>query len=29
MGERFQAIGFARGVEFGGAFLLGDLSRRL
>ena len=29
MGERFQAIGFARDVEFGTAFLLGDLSWRL
>lgn len=29
MGERFQAIGFARDVEFGAAFLAGDLSFRL
>jgi SAM-dependent MidA family methyltransferase len=29
MGERFQAMGFARGVEFGTAFLAGDLSFRL
>ena len=29
MGERFQAIGFARDVEFGAAFLMGDLSWRL
>jgi SAM-dependent MidA family methyltransferase len=29
MGERFQAMGFARDVEFGGAFLLGDMSYRL
>jgi len=29
MGERFQAMGFARGVEFGVAFLAGDLSFRL
>ena len=29
MGERFQAIGFQRGVEFGAAFLAGDLSHRL
>lgn len=29
MGERFQAMGFARDVEFGTAFLLGDLSFRL
>ncbi|MGN6513666.1 MAG: class I SAM-dependent methyltransferase, partial [Lysobacteraceae bacterium] len=29
MGERFQAMGFAREVEFGGAFLLGDMSWRL
>ncbi len=29
MGERFQAIGFARDVEFGTAFLAGDLSWRL
>jgi SAM-dependent MidA family methyltransferase len=29
MGERFQAIGFQRDVEFGTAFLLGDLSWRL
>ena len=29
MGERFQAMGFARGVEFGTAFLAGDLSWRL
>ncbi len=29
MGERFQAIGFQRGVEFGAAFLVGDLSHRL
>lgn len=29
MGERFQAIGFARDVEFGPAFLAGDLSWRL
>lgn len=29
MGERFQAMGFARDVEFGHAFLAGDLSWRL
>lgn len=29
MGERFQAMGFERGVEFGAAFLVGDLSHRL
>ncbi|MFC7301867.1 class I SAM-dependent methyltransferase [Cognatiluteimonas weifangensis] len=29
MGERFQAMGFQRGVEFGAAFLAGDLSWRL
>ncbi len=29
MGERFQAIGFERGVELGAAFLVGDLSDRL
>jgi len=29
MGERFQAMGFARDVEFGHAFLLGDLAWRL
>lgn len=29
MGERFQAMGFARDVEFGEAFLAGDLSFRL
>jgi SAM-dependent MidA family methyltransferase len=29
MGERFQAIGFQRGVEFRNAFAVGDLSRRL
>ncbi len=29
MGERFQAMGFAREVEFGHAFLAGDLSGRL
>jgi SAM-dependent MidA family methyltransferase len=29
MGERFQAIGFQRDVEFGAAFLVGDLSWRL
>lgn len=29
MGERFQVMGFAREVEFGGAFLGGDLSWRL
>jgi len=29
MGERFQAIGFARDVEFGHAFMLGDRSYRL
>ncbi|MEO7259527.1 MAG: SAM-dependent methyltransferase [Luteimonas sp.] len=29
MGERFQAMGFQRGVEFGHAFLAGDLSFRL
>ena len=29
MGERFQAMGFARDVEFGGGFLLGDMSFRL
>ncbi|PIQ37352.1 MAG: hypothetical protein COW59_07610 [Lysobacterales bacterium CG17_big_fil_post_rev_8_21_14_2_50_64_11] len=29
MGERFQVMGFARGVDFSAAFALGDLSRRL
>ncbi|WP_202841350.1 class I SAM-dependent methyltransferase [Luteimonas saliphila] len=29
MGERFQAMGFARGAGFDAAFLLGDLSFRL
>ena len=29
MGERFQAMGLAKGVEFGAAFLAGDLSYRL
>ncbi len=29
MGERFQVIGFQRGVELDAAFLLGDLSHRL
>ncbi len=29
MGERFQAMGFHKGVEFGAAFLHGDLSFRL
>ena len=29
MGERFQVMGFAKGVEFGAAFLAGDLSYRL
>jgi SAM-dependent MidA family methyltransferase len=29
MGERFQVMGFAREVEFGAAFLAGDLSWRL
>ncbi|MDQ3228694.1 MAG: class I SAM-dependent methyltransferase, partial [Pseudomonadota bacterium] len=29
MGERFQAMGFARDVEFSAAFLIGDLSFRL
>jgi len=29
MGERFQAMGFARGTEFGTAFLVGDLGWRL
>ncbi|MDR0184028.1 class I SAM-dependent methyltransferase [Lysobacter arvi] len=29
MGERFQAMGFQKGVEFGAAFLVGDLSFRL
>lgn len=29
MGERFQAMGFAKDVEFGTAFLAGDLSHRL
>ena len=29
MGERFQAIGFQRGVELGAAFLVGDRSHRL
>ncbi len=29
MGERFQAMGFARDVEFGAAFLGGDLTWRL
>jgi SAM-dependent MidA family methyltransferase len=29
MGERFQVMGFARDVEFGVAFLAGDLSHRL
>lgn len=29
MGERFQAMGFSRDVDFGAAFLAGDLSYRL
>ena len=29
MGERFQVMGFQRDVEFGTAFLVGDLSWRL
>ncbi|GAB3755675.1 class I SAM-dependent methyltransferase [Lysobacter olei] len=29
MGERFQVMGFEKNVEFGGAFLVGDLSFRL
>ncbi|MBW8823557.1 MAG: SAM-dependent methyltransferase [Xanthomonadales bacterium] len=29
MGERFQVMGFARDVEFGHAFLIGDLAYRL
>ncbi len=29
MGERFQAIGFQRGVELDAAFLVGDMSHRL
>ncbi|MBA3485925.1 MAG: SAM-dependent methyltransferase [Lysobacter sp.] len=29
MGERFQVMGFGKGVEFGAAFLAGDLSFRL
>jgi SAM-dependent MidA family methyltransferase len=29
MGERFQAMGFSKDVEFGAAFLAGDLSYRL
>jgi len=29
MGERFQLMGFERGVDFSGAFAMGDLSRRL
>ena len=29
MGERFQAMGFERGVSFGAAFLAGDLAWRL
>ncbi len=29
MGERFQVMGFSRDVEFGAAFLVGDLSFRL
>ncbi len=29
MGERFQVMGFEKGVEFGAAFLSGDLSFRL
>ena len=29
MGESFQAMGFSRDVEFGAAFLAGDLSHRL
>ncbi|AXK72941.1 class I SAM-dependent methyltransferase [Lysobacter sp. TY2-98] len=29
MGERFQAMGFSKDVEFGAAFLAGDLSHRL
>src|SRR3546814_19492715 len=28
MGERFQVMGFARGVDFSAAFTLADLSRR-
>lgn len=29
MGERFQMMGFEKGVDFGAAFLAGDLSHRL
>jgi SAM-dependent MidA family methyltransferase len=29
MGERFQVMGFAKDVEFGVAFMAGDLSFRL
>ena len=29
MGERFQVMGFEKGVSFGAAFLVGDLSHRL
>ncbi len=29
MGERFQAMGFSKGVQFGAAFLVGDMSFRL
>jgi len=29
MGERFQVMGFARGIAFPGAFASGDLSGRL
>jgi len=29
MGERFQAIGLQRGIDFEPAFALGDLSWRL
>ncbi|MDQ3268753.1 MAG: SAM-dependent methyltransferase [Pseudomonadota bacterium] len=29
MGERFQVMGFEKGVDFGAAFLAGDLSHRL
>jgi hypothetical protein len=29
MGERFQVMGFEKNVDFGIAFLAGDLSHRL
>ena len=29
MGERFQAMGFQRGVDFRAGFPIGDLTRRL